>query len=100
MFIEISDIKKHLNIDEEFLDDDEYLEYLISVAEDALSKHIDKNLQEVADENGGELPAVLMHAMKLFIGDMYQSRESTSFGGNATEIPFSYTYLASLYKNY
>lgn len=100
MYITIEEIKKHLNIDLEFIDDDEYLETLISVAEDAISKHIDSNLSVVADENGGELPPVLIHAMKLFIGDMYQSRESTSFGGTPTEVPFSYTYLTSLYKNY
>lgn len=100
MYIELNDIKKHLNIDELFTEDDTYLESLISVAEDAVSKHIDRNLSEVADENGGELPAVLIHAMKLFIGDMYQSRESTSFSGTPSEIPFSYTYLTSLYKKY
>ncbi len=100
MYIGLSEIKKHLNIDEDFTEDDEYLIYLITVAEDAVSKHIDHNLSEVADENGGLLPTTLIHAMKLFIGDMYQSRESTSFSGNPSEIPFSYTYLTSLYKKY
>lgn len=100
MYITVEDLKKHLNIDDNFNGDDEYLAYLITVAENAISIHIDRNLSEVADENGGELPAVLIHAMKLFIGDMYQSRESTSFSGNPSEIPFSYTYLTSLYKKY
>lgn len=100
MYITVEDIKKHLNIDDDFKGDDEYLAYLITVAEDAVSIHIDRNLSEVADENGGELPAVLIHAMKLFIGDMYQSRESTSFNGSPAEIPFSYTYLTSLYRRY
>lgn len=100
MYITVEDIKKHLNINDDFKGDDEYLAYLITVAEDAVSIHIDRNLSEVADENGGELPAVLIHAMKLFIGDMYQSRESTSFNGSPTEIPFSYTYLTSLYRRY
>lgn len=100
MYITVEDLKKHLNIDDNFNGDDEYLAYLITVAEDAISIHIDRNLSEVADENGGELPAVLIHAMKLFIGDMYQSRESTSFNGSPSEIPFSYTYLTSLYRRY
>ena len=100
MYITVEDLKKHLNIDEDFTEDDGYLAYLITVAEDAISIHIDRNLSEVADENGGKLPAVLIHAMKLFIGDMYQSRESTSFNGSPSEIPFSYTYLTSLYRRY
>lgn len=100
MYIELNDIKKHLNIDLEFVDDDNYLEYLEQVAEDALAKHIDRNLSEVAEENGGVLPPALIHAMKLFIGDMYQSRESTAFGSSPTENPFSYRYLTGLYTNY
>lgn len=100
MYITVEDLKKHLNIDDDFKGDDEYLAYLITVAEDAISIHIDRNLSEVADGNGGELPPVLIHAMKLFIGDMYQSRESTSFNGSPSEIPFSYTYLTSLYRRY
>lgn len=99
MYIELSDIKKHLNIDETFSEDDSYIENLIEVAENAVAIHIDRNLSEVAEENGGVLPPALIHAMKLFIGDMYQSRESTSFS-SAVEIPFSYTYLTSLYRKY
>lgn len=99
MFITLEEIKKHLNIDQDFTDDDELLESLIDTAENAVAIHIDRSLCDIADENGG-LPPVLIHAMKLFIGDMYQSRESTSFSGTPTEIPFSYNYLTSLYRQY
>jgi len=37
--------------------------------------------------------------MLLFIGNMYLSRESVTFG-NAVEIPLSYNYLLDLYKDY
>lgn len=99
MFLDIETIKKHLNIDEYFEDDDNYLVYLSEVAEKVVEKHTDTNLEEIAEDNGGELPPPILHAMLLFIGDMYKSRESISFG-SVTSIPFSYDYILSLYKNY
>ena len=98
MYIELNKIKKHLNIDDYFIDDDEYLLSLAEVAEKVVEKHIDCNLSDLQEEDG-TLPVPLLHAMLLFIGDMYQSRESVSFT-SASEIPFSYEYLLSLYKDY
>lgn len=98
MYLQLYQIKKHLNINEEWHDDDEYLVDLALVAESVVSQHIDKKLSDLEDERG-LIPAPLVHAMLLFIGDMYQSRESVAFT-NATEIPFSYDYLLSLYKDY
>lgn len=99
MFLEIDRIKKHLNIDDYYKDDDNYLAYLYEVAEKVVEKHTDTSLKQIAEENGGELPPPILHAMLLFIGDMYKSRESISFG-SVTSIPFSYEYILSLYKNY
>ena len=99
MFLEIDRIKKHLNIDDYYKDDDNYLVYLYEVAEKVVEKHTDTSLKQIAEENGGELPPPILHAMLLFIGDMYKSRESISFG-SATSIPVSYDYILSLYKNY
>ena len=99
MFLEIDRIKKHLNIDDYYKDDDNYLVYLYEVAEKVVEKHTDTSLKQIAEENGGELPPPILHAMLLFIGDMYKSRESISFG-SVTSIPFSYEYILSLYKNY
>ena len=99
MFLEIDRIKKHLNIDDYYKDDDNYLEYLYEVDEKVVEKHTDTNLKKIAEENGGELPPPILHAMLLFIGDMYKSRESISFG-SVTSIPFSYDYILSPYKNY
>lgn len=98
MLLNIELIKKHLNIDEYYEDDDNYLAYLCEVAEKTVEKHIDTDLGSLMSEYG-ELPAPITHAILLFIGDMYKSRESVSFG-SVTSIPFSYEYLLSLYKNY
>ncbi len=98
MYIDLETIKKHLNIDSQFTDDDEYLTMLENVAEVSVEKHIDKGLTELEDGEGN-LPSPLKQAMLLFIGNMYLSRESVTFG-NAVEIPLSYNYLLDLYKDY
>ena len=99
MFVTLDRIKKHLNIDEYYKEDDWYLSSLYNVAEKVVEKHTDSDLSEIANANGGELPSPLVHAMLLFVGDMYRNRESISFSSVNT-IPFSYEYILSLYKNY
>lgn len=99
MFLKLEEIKKHLNIDDFYKDDDSYLTSLYYVAEKVVEKHTDTNLSELADDNGGVLPPPLCHAMLLFIGDMYKNRESISFT-SVNAIPFSYDYILSLYKFY
>lgn len=99
MFITLDRIKKHLNIDDYYKEDDEYITSLYEVSEKVVEKHTDSNLSDVAKANGGEIPSPLTHAMLLFIGDMYRYRESISFS-SVNSIPFSYDYILSLYKNY
>ena len=49
MFVQLYQIKKHLNIDDYFTDDDEYLVSLEQIAEQVVSKHIDRDLSELAE---------------------------------------------------
>jgi uncharacterized phage protein (predicted DNA packaging) len=99
MYIQLYQIKKHLNIDEAYHEDDEYLVDLEQVAEEVVEKHIDDDLKQIASSNSGVLPTGLTHAMLLFIGNMYANRESVAFV-NSSEIPFTYQYLLDQYKNY
>ena len=98
MYLQLDLIKKHLNIDEYYKDDDNYLLYLANVAELTVERHIDNNLSSLANDRG-DLPSPLLHAMLLFIGDMYANRESISYA-SVHEVPFSYDYLLTLFKKY
>lgn len=91
-------IKKHLNIDDSFTEDDDYLIELERVALALVEKHIDKPIKDLLDE-GGELPTPLSQAVLLQIGNMYQSRESVAFS-KAVELPKSYDYILDMYKDY
>ena len=87
-----------MNIDEEFHDDDEYLVDLAVCAENAVQRHIDRQLSELENEEGN-IPMALIHAMLLMVGTFYAKRESVHFAAS-TEVPLAYEYLLSLYKNY
>ena len=99
MFVQLYQIKKHLNIDDDFFADDEYLLHLAEVAELAVQKHIDNNLSELCAENKGDLPSPLLHAMLLMIGNLYENREPIAFASHS-ELALSYNYILDLYKNY
>ena len=98
MYLQLYQIKRHLNLDETFHDDDEYLVDLALVAQNAVQRHIDRQLSELEDE-WGMIPSPLTHAMLLMIGSFYAKRESISFAATV-EVPLAYDYLLSLYKNY
>lgn len=98
MYIELYQVKKHLNIDDDFRDDDEYLMSLVEVAEKVVEKNIDTPLTRLEDGEG-YLPAPLIQAMLLLVGNFYANRESVAFA-NATNVPYSYQYLIDLYRNY
>lgn len=98
MYIPLSLAKKQLNIDQDFVDDDEYIMGLIDVAEQAVEKHVNEPLEEIAEKNGGCIPTPIFQAMLLLIGHMYQNREI--LGTKNVAIPNGYEYLISLYQNW
>lgn len=99
MYIPLDLVKKHLNLEPDFTDDDEYILGLIEVAEKAVEVHINEDLSNIAEKNGaGVLPAPILQAMLLMIGNLYQNREIT--GNKSSELPYNYEYLIDLYRNY
>lgn len=99
MWLQLETIKKHLNIDDAFTEDDNYLMALGNVAETSVAKHIDSDFYKIAQENDGELPSPLLHACLLLIGNLYNNREAVTYT-TTVEVPLSYNYLLDLYKDY
>lgn len=98
MYIQLDLAKKHLNIEEDFTDDDEYILSLIEVAESAVRVHINEDFASIAEKNGGCLPPPILQAALLMIGNMYQNREP--IGTKNQALPYNYQYLIDLYRNY
>ena len=98
-YLNLDLIKKHLNIDSDFHDDDEYLTMLGNVVEQVTERHIDDSFQLIMLKNNGVFPPTLIQAMLLLCGTYYSNRENVAFT-SSSEIPQSYSYLLSLYQNY
>ena len=92
-------IKEHLNLDNDFTLDDDYLTNLGNVVETVVERHIDDSFTFLASANGGNLPTPLIQAMLLLLGTYYANREHIAFNANY-EVGNSYTFLIDLYRNY
>lgn len=97
-YLNLELIKNHLNL-QNFSDDDMYLQHLGSAVEFVVEKDIDKKLTTIAQENGGELPPSLLHAMLLLLGTYYANRENISYA-SCVEVPKTYAYICDLYRCY
>ena len=69
------------------------------VAEAVVQRHLCILLSELVD-GGGVLPPPIRQAILFYAGNLYNARESVSFGTTPQNIPFTYQYLLDLYKNY
>lgn len=98
MYITLELAKRHLNIEPDFHDDDEYIVGLIDVAEQAVRVDVNADLNTIADRNGGCIPTPLFQAALLMLGNLYQNREIV--GAKTVALPFGYKYLIDLYRNY
>ena len=90
--------KKHLNLDEDYIEDDEYILGLVNAAKGAVEKALNASLDRLAEENGGEVPMAIIQAILLMVGNWYQNREIT--GSKTAALPYNFEYLINLYKHY
>jgi uncharacterized phage protein (predicted DNA packaging) len=98
LYIDIDLLKRHLNLDAWFNGDDLYLAHLIMVCQEAVERAIDDKFSNLEDENG-DIPSALAHAILLLCGTYYDDRESITHS-NAVKIPHAFEYLLDLYRNY
>lgn len=97
-YLSLEMAKKHLNIEDDFTEDDKYIEMLIKAAEKVVSEDICENLNDLENENG-EIPESLLFAICLQVGDYYAHRETVVFGRTMNESQV-YKHLTKLYRNY
>lgn len=97
MYVTLSNAKKHLQIDLDYKDDDEYLIMLIQVAEDAVESNLCVPLASLL--KNGVLPKAVYHSILLMIGTLYSNREPISYT-TVTKVPYTLDYLLATYKNH
>lgn len=98
MYLDLDVIKKHLNVESDFTDDDELIVLYADAAEQAVQVHVNESIEDIAEKNGGCIPTPLFQAMLLMVGNLYQNREIV--GTKTSALPFNYNYLIDLYRNY
>ncbi len=83
MYVSLTDIKKHLNVDHS--EDDDYIAELESVAEDSVATYlqVDDLTGYLVPEDGRLKPAV-RHAIRLLVGAWYANREDVTFAQPST----------------
>ena len=86
--------KKHMNIEEAFTDDDNYINDLISVCELSISNYCDGGLDDYDDN---DMPVTVKQATLLLIGHLYVTRTIVSFS-QGVEIPYSFKFLLNPYR--
>ncbi len=99
MYISITDAKKHLNIDDDFTEDDEYIVSLIAASEDAVAKRLNLKDLSVMLTDQGYLSESVKHAILFLIGNWYANREPVAYG-NAVKVPYALEFLFDINKNY
>lgn len=93
MYITKKEAKQSLNIDEDYVDDDELILLYIRAAEEAVEKDLDRPLASLIGCDG-YLPFSIKAATLLLVGSLYRDRESTSVA-KLTDNP-TYRYLINL----
>ena len=100
MYIDLDTVKHHLNIDESFDYDNDYILHLIASAEDAVAKRLNViNLSHLVDPYTGGLPDSIIHSILFLIGNWYQNREPVSMG-TSVKIPYTLDFLFDTNRNY
>lgn len=96
-YLTLSEIKKQLNVDVDFHEDDEFLELLGESVEDLTSNLIDCQLDELAAQNGC-IPAGVRHAMRMLVDYVYSQQRGSS--GESNDIPNAIFTVLKLYRSY
>lgn len=92
MYVELEDIKRHLNVD--FNEDDNLITSMIEAAEASVENSIGAPLADIAID--GELPVALKHVIRIMTANFYEYREGMTYGKIQT-VPFTLSHLLAPY---
>ena len=100
MFVTLDKVRAHLNLDDYYTEDNEYIIHLINAAEEATAKRLNlKSLAYAVDPHSGYLPDSIIHQILLLVGSWYAARETFSYQ-SVSQLPHSFDFLSDLNKNY
>lgn len=96
-YLTLDEIKRQCVIDEDYHDDDEFLNMIGDSAEELTAQLLDCSLDEIAAANG-DLPAGLRHALRMLCDYFYSCQRGS--GEGAPDVPSAIQMMIKLYRNY
>ena len=93
-------VKRHLNVEQDFTDDDKLIEAYADAAEARVAKELCTTVSGLADIGGvGELPEPLRQAILLITGQYYNYREEVT-DAQTRPLEQGAWHLMQLYRDY
>lgn len=90
MYITLSELKSHLNLDNDFKADDQILLVYEQAAEAQAEAHLNRKLKDCLVD--GRLPKNIEVGILMLAGHFYNSREAVTYS-SAQELPLGVRYL-------
>lgn len=94
--LELEKVKKHLNVDEVYTDDDEYIRELVHISIVSIAQYLNRPIDK---EPYDEVEAPIQHAIRIMVAQLYAHREPTTSNA-VNKIPYTLDYLLSPYRVY
>lgn len=94
MIATIEQFKQNLNFEPDYTEEDNYLNMLLQVAEDAVFNYLDKKPIDFE-----VIPNPITFAVIILASQFYENRTPVAFA-QAYKIPYSFEFLLSPYKDY
>jgi uncharacterized phage protein (predicted DNA packaging) len=94
----ISDLKRQLNIEADYNDDNTLLQSYLNVSEKAVINYLNLYTGSTSGYTMNNAPIEIQQAMLLFAANLYQNRTIISYG-NLVKIPYTFEFLLNDYRN-
>lgn len=95
--VTIGELKRQLNIEQDFLDDDVLLQHFLNVAEESVNSYC--GLTGLTIYSGSTLPISIHQATLFLAAHFYINRAMVSFA-QGNEIPFTLRWLLDPYRDF
>jgi len=95
----IAELKRQLNIESDFTDDDILLQHYLNVAEESTLNYLNLYTGSTSGVTGSTRPVSIDQAVLLLASHFYVTRQLVSYG-QAYKIPYTMEYLLNAYKEF
>ena len=97
--MEIAELKRQLNIESDFTDDDTILQHYLNVSEQSTINYLNLYTGSTSGVTGSTRPVSIDQAVLLLAAHFYVTRQLVAFG-QTYKIPYSIEFLLNNYREF